>query len=46
MEFLGLTLEQLLSLVVLPEKDAGILVRVLSERLGLGSVSDRVADFL
>jgi len=33
-------------LIGFDEKDARILVRARSERLGLGSVSDRVADFL
>jgi hypothetical protein len=45
-EFLGLTLEELFRLLVLPKKDAGILARMLSGKLGLRSSQDRIADVL
>jgi hypothetical protein len=45
-EFLGLTIEELFRLLVLPEKDAGILARMLSGKLGLRSSRDRIADVL
>ena len=41
-----LTLESLLTRVIVPEKDQPILVRELQERLGLKSTTDRLADYL
>jgi hypothetical protein len=45
-EDLGLTLDTLLSRVIFPDGDRPIFVRLLSERLGLTSASDQLADHL
>ena len=45
-QYFDLTLESLLTRVIVPEKDQPILVRELQERLGLKSTADRLADYL
>ena len=44
--YFDLTLDSLLTRVIVPEKDKPILVRELQERLGLKSTADRLADYL
>ena len=45
-ESLSLTLESLLSSVILPERDRPIFMALMQEKLGLDSVQDRIADHL
>ncbi|MEI7687938.1 MAG: hypothetical protein WCL32_23270 [Planctomycetota bacterium] len=42
----GLTLESLLTRVVFPEKDQPIFVKLMQEKLGLGSAQEQIADRL
>lgn len=42
----GLTLESLLTRVILPEKDQPIFIEMMQEQLGLGSAQERIADRL
>ena len=42
----GLTLDSLLTKVVLPEKDQPIFVKMMQEKLGLGSAQEKIADRL
>jgi len=42
----GLTLESLLTKVILPERDRPLFIRLMLERLGLGSAQERIADRL
>lgn len=44
--FFGLTLDSILTRVILPEKDKPIFLRVMQEKLGLGSVEEQIADCL
>ena len=44
--YLGLTLDSLLTRVVLPEKDRPIFIKLMKEKLGLGSVQEKIADHL
>jgi hypothetical protein len=44
--FFGLTLDSLLTRVVLPEKDGPIFLKVMLEKLGLGSDQEQIADRL
>jgi len=44
--FLGLTLEKLLSVLILPPRDVPIFVAMLTEQLGLTSQHDPIADHL
>jgi len=45
-EFLGLTLNSLLGILILPKKDEPILVNLLKQKLGLNSADDQLADNL
>jgi hypothetical protein len=42
----GLTLESLLTRVILPEKDQPIFVKMMQEKLGLSSAQEQIADRL
>lgn len=44
--YFGLTLDSLLTKVVLPERDQPIFVRMMQETLGLSSAQERIADHL
>ena len=44
--YFELTLEKLLTKVIMPPKDEGIFVRMMIEQLGLTSSQERLADFL
>jgi hypothetical protein len=44
--YFDLTLEDLLTRVIMPPKDEKILVEMLTQELGLTSSQDRLADFL
>ena len=44
--FVGLTLESLLTRVVMPERDQPIFLKMMQEKLGLGSAQERIADRL
>ena len=41
-----LTLDSLLNSVILPEKDRPIFIKMMQEKLGLGSAQERIADRL
>jgi hypothetical protein len=45
-EFLDLTLEKLLKVLVLPPQDEPIFIEMMQERLGLNSTQDRIAERL
>ena len=45
-EFLDLTLEKLLKVLVLPPQDEPIFIKLMQERLGLNSTQDRIAERL
>ncbi len=42
----GLTLESLLTRVILPEKDQPIFIKIMMEKLGLSSAQEQIADHL
>jgi hypothetical protein len=42
----GLTVESLLTRVILPDKDRPIFIRMMQEKIGLGSPQERIADRL
>lgn len=44
--YFGLTLDSLLTKVVLPERDQPIFVRMMQENLGLSSAHERISDHL
>jgi len=44
--FFGLTLESLLTRVILPEKDQPIFIKMMQEKLGLSSAQEQIADRL
>lgn len=44
--FIGLTVDSLLTRVVLPDNDKPISVKLMEEKLGLGSPQERIADRL
>jgi hypothetical protein len=44
--YFGLTLDSLLTRVILPEKDQPIFLQLMQEKLGLGSAQERIADHL
>ncbi len=44
--FFGLTLDSLLTRVVLPEKDRPIFLKLMQEKLGMGSTQEQIADRL
>ena len=44
--FFGLTLESLLTRVLLPEKDQPIFIKLMQEKLGLGSTQEKIANHL
>jgi hypothetical protein len=44
--FFGLTLESLLTRMILPEKDQPILLKWMQEKLGLASAREQIADRL
>ena len=44
--YCGLTLESLLSRLILPERDRPIFIKMMQEKLGLGSAQERIADRL
>lgn len=45
-QYLDLTLEKILTTLILSPKDEEIFVRMMMEKLGLTSTKDRIADFL
>ena len=45
-EFLDLTLEKLLKVLILPPQDEPIFVEMMKEQLGLSSMQDRIAERL
>lgn len=45
-QYLGLTLDKLLTKVIMPPKDERIFVKMMTEQLGLTSPQERLADFL
>ena len=45
-EFLDLTLEKLLKVLILPPQDEPIFVEMMTEQLGLSSMQDRIAERL
>ncbi|MBV8607329.1 MAG: hypothetical protein JO034_07695 [Singulisphaera sp.] len=45
-EFLDLTLEELLKVLILPSRDKPILIEMMKEQLGLSSMQDRIAERL
>ena len=45
-EYLDLTLDSLLTRVILPDRDRPIFVQMMQEKLGLKSTTDRIADHL
>ena len=44
--FLGLTLDSLMTKVILPERDQPIFIRLMQEALGIGSTQEQFADRL
>ncbi|MCA9047372.1 MAG: hypothetical protein KDA89_01505 [Planctomycetaceae bacterium] len=44
--YFALTLDSLLTMVIVPEKDKPILIRVMLEKLGMKSTADLIADHL
>jgi hypothetical protein len=44
--FIGLTLESLLAMVILPAKDQPIFLKMMQDKLGLHSSQDQIADHL
>jgi hypothetical protein len=44
--YFGLTLESLLTRVILPDKDQPIFIKMMQEKIGLGSPQERIADCL
>jgi hypothetical protein len=44
--YFGLTLDSLLTKVILPEKDRLIFIQVMQDKLGMKFTSDRIADYL
>jgi hypothetical protein len=44
--YFGLTLQSLLTRVILPDKDQPIFIKMMQEKLGLGSAQERIADRL
>jgi hypothetical protein len=42
----NLTLESLLTRVILPDKDQPLFIRMMQDKLGLGSAQERIADHL
>jgi hypothetical protein len=44
--FFGLTLESLLTRIILPERDRPLFVRLMQEKLGLKTDQERIADYL
>ena len=44
--YFDLTLDSLLTRVIVPEKDRPILIQAVQEKLGMKSTADRIADFL
>jgi hypothetical protein len=42
----GLTLESLLTRVILPDKDQSIFIKMMQEKLGMGSAQEQIADRL
>lgn len=44
--FFGLTLDSLLTRVILPEQDRSIFLKLIQEKLGLGSAQEQIADCL
>jgi hypothetical protein len=44
--FFGLTLNSLLTRVILPEKEQPIFLKMMQEKLGLGSTQDQIADHM
>ncbi len=44
--YLDLTLDSLLTRVIVPEKDRPILIQAVQDKLGMTSTADRLADFL
>ena len=45
-EFLDLTLEKLLEVLVMPQQDEPIFIKMMQEQLGLPSMQDRIAEHL
>ena len=45
-QYFDLTLDSLLTRVIVPEEDRPILIREMQERLGMKSTADRLADYL
>ena len=44
--YFDLTLDSLLTKVIVPEKDRPILVEAMQEKLGMKSTADRLADYV
>jgi len=45
-QYFDLTLDSLLTRVIVPEKDRPILIQAVQEKLGIKSTADRIADYL
>jgi hypothetical protein len=45
-EFLDLTLEKLLKVLILPPQDEPIFIEMMQKELGLNSMRDRIAEHL
>ena len=45
-EFLDLTLEKLLKVLILPPQDEPILIKMMQKELGLNSMQDKIAERL